>query len=147
MHQLIYKSVLHPKSNRATITSIVEKAQCYNATKEITGIMLVLNNQILQVLEGKYSHINELFTKIQNDTRHTKIQLLKFDPIKQRYFGEWQMQAVTFDDLSSGIQETLHLLIPTSNDQQEFPDDDNKAGALLTLIAAVTSNSRSKTSN
>ena len=48
----------------------------------------------MQVLEGERSIINALYSRIIADTRHSQVELLSFEEIDQRRYGEWSMALV-----------------------------------------------------
>jgi hypothetical protein len=55
------------------IQDIFATTQRNNHIRNITGILLFLENSFLQVLEGERNEVASLFTKIQNDNRHENI--------------------------------------------------------------------------
>jgi hypothetical protein len=139
MHQLIYKSRLNPSVDWNEIIGIAEQARRNNATNNMTGILVNYQDQVLQILEGENKALSTLFLKIANDPRHSQVELLKFGAIPTRHFGNWKMKEVAIERLPDNLQTLLSSLME-EDDTRQLPSDDSKAEALLTLIAAVTSN-------
>jgi len=71
------------------MASIASHAAQNNKTLEITGLLLVSDNVIFQVLEGAKAHVDMIYSRITEDTRHSGLLLLLSRPIAQREFSHW----------------------------------------------------------
>lgn len=47
-----------------------------------------------QVLEGSHDRIQETFERIQCDPRHSRVSVLVFDQVNERFFSDWDMAFV-----------------------------------------------------
>jgi hypothetical protein len=47
-----------------------------------------------QVIEGERSRVNALYRRISADTRHQYVEILHFEEIHERRFGQWSMALV-----------------------------------------------------
>ncbi|MDH5582165.1 MAG: BLUF domain-containing protein, partial [Bdellovibrionales bacterium] len=78
MFQLIYLSwasdTFDPFGPRG-MQSILNTAQNFNSSKNITGMLIFRNQLFLQLLEGEQKDVMELFEKIKSDPRHKDIQV------------------------------------------------------------------------
>ena len=90
--QLIYVSTLKPGVDPSELARIYESAVKNNPPNQITGMMLFGNDYFLQCLEGSRSVVNELYSRIVQDPRHTNITLLQYGEITRRNFDEWGMK-------------------------------------------------------
>jgi hypothetical protein len=65
-----------------------------NKKLEITGVLCQGTGIYMQVLEGERSAINALYSRIIADTRHQQVELLSFEEVDQRRYGQWSMALV-----------------------------------------------------
>ena len=98
--RLIYKSrATDDAMSNHDIRKLVEGAAAANARNRITGLLLLTGDRFLQVLEGPYAEVNQLFVRIVRDSRHQDIELITFEPLETRYFDAWNMHLVDLYDL------------------------------------------------
>lgn len=82
-----------------TVTaSILATAQAYNAAHGIGGVLCQGQGLYLQVLEGERSAVNRLYARIVVDRRHQDVEILSYEEVTQRRFGEWSMAHVDLAD-------------------------------------------------
>jgi hypothetical protein len=70
-----------------------------NAARNITGVLFYDPAFFMQCLEGPASAVNEVYTDIVLDSRHTNVTLLEYRNAAEREFGDWSM----------GFQRTIDL--------------------------------------
>jgi hypothetical protein len=75
-------------------SSILEVCSVNNKKAEITGVLCQGSGIYMQVIEGKRSAINALYSRIISDKRHNQIELLSFEEVGQRRYGQWSMALV-----------------------------------------------------
>jgi hypothetical protein len=91
---LLYVSrAVGPQTTTVT-TSILQQASAHNPTKGITGVLCQGQGFFIQVIEGDRSHVNALYRSINADTRHQDVEILHYEEIKERRFGQWSMALV-----------------------------------------------------
>jgi hypothetical protein len=66
-----------------------------NAEKGITGCLVCVDNQFVQVLEGALSNVESTFEQICRDMRHIDLRLLDIAGSAERTFPEWTMACLT----------------------------------------------------
>lgn len=76
---------------------ILEKSRRNNMPRGITGLLCYSNGVFVQVLEGGREPVSALIGTLYTDNRHTALQLLMFDEIGERHFGNWSMGKVNID--------------------------------------------------
>ena len=79
MYRLIYKSRAKQRIDWEIVAELIEKSGEKNLDAGITGVLLATETHFLQVLEGGFDEVNELFMHIVRDPRHDRIQLIAFD--------------------------------------------------------------------
>jgi hypothetical protein len=91
MYELIYCSIANQNLKEEDILGILEKARDFNTKNDITGCLLLHNNEFIQILEGDKKIIEELIHKIKKDDRHSNVMVLAENEIKDRVFDKWSM--------------------------------------------------------
>ena len=75
-------------------SSILEVCSVNNKKAEITGVLCQGSGIYMQVIEGRRSAINALYSRIISDKRHNQVELLSFEEVDQRRYGQWSMALV-----------------------------------------------------
>jgi len=91
MYELIYMSSAINKFSEEEISLLLVKARHFNIENHITGVLLYIDGDFLQVLEGKKKDIEQLFEKIKRDKRHKGIIVVYEGSKTQRQFSNWSM--------------------------------------------------------
>ena len=84
--------------------SNLDKFRIKNKLSEITGVLCSGEGIFLQVLEGERSAVNKLYVTICKDQRHTNIELLHYEEIKDRVFYAWSMDYIPISTLYEMIK-------------------------------------------
>ena len=105
--RLLYVShAVGPQTTTMT-TSILLQAQQHNPTQGITGVLCQGQGFFFQVLEGERSRVNALYRRICADKRHQDVDLLHYEEITERRFGQWSMALIrlSVDDPKVQMQD------------------------------------------
>lgn len=89
--QLIYASAAQPDISNDALEMILRSARRRNAMLDVTGMLTLVEGSFLQVLEGSFENVHDLFDRIKVDRRHRHVRLLQSKPIARRTFPEWTM--------------------------------------------------------
>jgi hypothetical protein len=102
MHRIIYLSTATHYLEKEEIDSLLKQSCGYNLENNITGILLYVDGDFIQVLEGNKSIICSLFEKIKKDKRHKGVICVINGTIQQRQFSDWSMgyYATNYQNLS-----------------------------------------------
>lgn len=97
--RLLYvsKEIAEQPSNFANAN--LAKFRIKNKSCEISGVLCSGEGVFLQVLEGERSAVSKLFANICSDKRHTDIELLHYEEIKERVFYAWSMDYISISTL------------------------------------------------
>jgi hypothetical protein len=90
LNQILYLSSLVADS-KDILRAIIEVAAKKNAQRNITGMMLYSEGNVLQVLEGEKEILQQTFDTIQTDPRHNGIIVLIEKEIPAREFAGWHL--------------------------------------------------------
>ena len=94
LYRLIYVSDAAEYIDWVDLKEILLKSQENNEKLEVTGLLVMASRKFLQVLEGSADHLNLLYRKILQDSRHQNSRLLSYVPIHNRHFSEWSMRGI-----------------------------------------------------
>ena len=67
--------------------------------------MIFENNRFGQVIEGPRTQIEDLWEKIQKDTRHKNIRLVESKSIERRSFTKWTMVFQGSEEVAKKLPE------------------------------------------
>lgn len=70
---------------------LLTKSRLRNAAESVTGMLLVGEGRILQVLEGPVAAVQRLYAIIERDPRHHQCRVLRERTILERDFARWSM--------------------------------------------------------
>ncbi|NVO33343.1 BLUF domain-containing protein [Hymenobacter lapidiphilus] len=91
LFRLVYQSLATPPFCAAALEVLLVKARTHNQANYLTGMLLYVDGQFLQVLEGPEPALSQLYGRIQQDPRHTDVHTLSYTPVAARAFPDWRM--------------------------------------------------------
>lgn len=101
--QLIYASEYATKLSLDVVRQITESASSFNASLDVTGVLLCGEGFFLQVLEGSAAHVNRIYHRITRDERHTSLRLISYAEVPERSFATWNMRHISAASLTSDV--------------------------------------------
>ena len=110
--RLLYSSVSRLEPGALTIdrqiTRIAGEAALLNEEAGITGILVFVEDQFIQILEGETEVVEEIFERICCDFRHAQVRLIDLVSVKERLFDRWHMARLCEgDDPGSSLDDDL----------------------------------------
>ncbi|CAN5618315.1 hypothetical protein BH09BAC4_BH09BAC4_03130 [soil metagenome] len=107
---LIYFSTAVQPLREEELVSLLAHSRSQNSQIGITGALLYVRGNFVQVLEGNKQLVEALYQRITLDSRHTNVSLAINRPITQRLFAKWAMgyETITQRNLED-IQEIIRL--------------------------------------
>ncbi len=130
--RLIYKSRASSDvvSNQA-LRKLEQEASRNNQQEGITGLLVLIGNTYLQVLEGPSVEITALFGGILADKRHQQVELLSFETGVEPYFEDWNMRLVDLYDMPGERRAQMASKYPAQDGEIRVPSDRHKLYAFL----------------
>jgi adenylate cyclase len=114
MKRLTYISRFSRNLTSAEIEKIGKISQQNNQARNITGVLLCLGGMFFQILEGEAEDIDEIYTRILDDPRHTDILCLKSEiNVTERLFPKWSMQTIDLEQNTDLIIQPIKTLLAT----------------------------------
>ncbi len=94
----------HGTNARQTANSINDNFVASAAQNEITGMSLLVESYLVEVLEGGRNEVMKAYEQLKSDKRLDHVEMLSCDAIGERDFREWNLSFVSFrgDDLGIG---------------------------------------------
>ena len=74
--------------------------KCIFSDRSITGLLVYDSGHFSQVLEGGYNEVEALFSNIQQDKRHARVNRIISGQIKERFFKDWNMGFYHLEEMS-----------------------------------------------
>ena len=112
LYSLAYTSRAAPDmASRATRMALHDFARARNAQSNLTGLLIYVEGQFVQVLEGPKASVSALFQNIVRDVRHEEVRLICECEIGARAFGNWSMALCEFDDETTEAQTQIRLAV------------------------------------
>ena len=99
LYHLGYTSTATVPMSGADLWALLEFARAFNESKDLTGLLLHRQESFFQVLEGEKSEVLNLFERIKQDPRHTRVEILFEEDIEKREFIDWRMGFVQLDGI------------------------------------------------
>ena len=119
LSQLVYVSNRKANCTQEEIEKILESCKKNNPPLNITGVLLYSDTKFIQLVEGEYKVINDLYNRIKTDPRHDQTRLISMGSIQTKAFPSWHMGArkiagneVDFKtSISTADKETFNSLL------------------------------------
>lgn len=138
MYRLVYKSRSKTEVDWDMVNSILESSQKGNTQIGISGVLLATKTHFLQILEGSFEEVNQLYSAIVRDKRHDEIQLISFSCIENRIFESWAMHGIGVFSLDTELSEHLKKSYGEEDGEVRFPTEEWKVLAMIHDIRRVT---------
>ncbi|MCC5886593.1 MAG: BLUF domain-containing protein [Gammaproteobacteria bacterium] len=92
-----YISEARSPVNQMDLRAILETAQAFNRSRDITGCLIYEQGHFAQVLEGGAKELEALMQRIVQDPRHRQVRIVWSGPVERRMFEQWSMAAFNLD--------------------------------------------------
>ena len=127
MKNIVYVSTAVKLMHENQLLDILHNSRLHNAALNISGVLLYSEGTFIQVLEGKDTVIDALYSRIQADQRHKNIITIIDEPIVEKGFGQWLMGFAVTD--SKKTEKLLGYL--TSISELDLNNDNSPAVAAI----------------
>lgn len=107
---LVYVSSAVSLLSRGETENLLQGARERNKEYDITGVLLQIDGNYMQYIEGPKDNLDIIYKIIQEDEQHTGLILIARDAIESRQFGEWPLAYYAMDgqdDLGSPGERQL----------------------------------------
>ena len=115
LRTLTYRSVETRHYSDLHLSQLLVRAQKFNRSVGVTGLLLQKAGQFLQTIEGEAVTIDVVMDRIRRDESHGNIEVLADDPIVNRVYPEWAMAS----NVELGTPRILAFLLSAQNRPDE----------------------------
>jgi hypothetical protein len=124
LYTFVYCSRAAEGVDDAEVNRLIEAAQRHNLTCGITGVLVFGSGVFFQWIEGPTAEVRRLMASLHGDPRHHDIVSLdQSEEKRERLYPDWQMEAVSADDIREVLQDAL-----------ESAEDENNIAALKRIL-------------
>ena len=134
MFYIIYASDATKTFTRSELLELLTKSRENNTKLGITGMLIYKAGSFMQVLEGEELVVQELYKKIQQDSRHTGIMVLDEGNQANREFNEWSMGFKNLEEEEVKSVEGYNQFMNTPLTSQAYKDAPSLCWVLLTMF-------------
>ncbi len=85
------------------LDAILRQSRKNNPRRGITGMLCYANGVFVQAIEGGRREVCALLNQIVTDERNTGVEILLFEEIVERRFGNWTMGQVNMASVNSAL--------------------------------------------
>lgn len=89
------------------VQQIIGAAIRRNRAVGLTGLLLTVQGNFIQALEGNVDAVRATYAQISLDPRHHDLHIISQGPAAQRLFGDWNMCARTLAPSDKAILDIL----------------------------------------
>ena len=93
--QSVYTSAAIQPMPKSKLYKILVDSRLSNKLADVTGLLVYVDGNFLQVLEGEQEVVSALLEKISKDCRHEDVKVVYKTSIENRTFNSWQMAYVS----------------------------------------------------
>jgi hypothetical protein len=97
LFRLVYVSTARPELVDEDIEAILNASQSNNEERYITGYLVHNGMNFMQLIEGPRAEIDEIFSRIVADPRHTGVVRILAEWCRERAFPQWSMNYFRVD--------------------------------------------------
>ena len=115
-----------------SLDDILKQSRKNNLAHGITGLLCFANDVFVQVIEGARHEVSRLLSAIIRDERNAEVQILLFEEISERCFGNWTMGQVN-------IAKTNPALLLKYSEKAELNPFGAAGAATMALLLELAS--------
>jgi hypothetical protein len=142
LYELTYYSVANNNIQRDEVLQILEMSRKNNRKHKVTGCLVYHNDQFAQILEGDKQSVNDLYKKIEKDTRHTCVTLITMGEISQRTFNSWTMAFCDLKNTDELVDNKNYFEQNILNFSEVAQKPTLASGAFWSSVKSLISNSK-----
>lgn len=109
MIRLIYSSALNPAYSLPELHGLLAGYRARNQRMGINSLLLLMNKDFLQLLEGEEAAVDELYEFIQRDPHHLQLTLLSRETVSKPSFANQPLIFVDTEELARKLGHPVRL--------------------------------------
>jgi hypothetical protein len=117
---------------------LLSSARAANEARDVTGVLLHREGSFFQVLEGAEEDVRAIFSRVEGDGRHARLEVLFEEPIEAREFADWRMGFVELDGVDVSEIEGVSDFLTRDLDPREMFTRLSRARRLMLLFRQMS---------
>jgi hypothetical protein len=122
LYCIVYVSAANASLCAEALEALLEQSRYRNRQLGITGMMIHLDGNFMQAIEGPEAAVKDLFNRIQSDRRHSGVITLLREYTDHRRFPEWAMDYRDLHSAEGGDWEVVHRLLEAARIGEQAAD-------------------------
>ncbi|MDD1780095.1 BLUF domain-containing protein [Enterovibrio sp. ZSDZ35] len=120
MIRLIYASSATIEFSESKLMKVLGQARANNENENVSGLLLYAKGNFFQVLEGETQTVDALFSKIEQDERHTSVVVIDRSEIEARAFADWSMGFKNLETFDGSAIRGYNTFLDNSLSEKDF---------------------------
>ena len=137
MIRLIYASNATREMSDDDLLFLLQQSRRRNERQDVTGMLLFVGSNFIQVLEGGEKDVEEIYEDILNDDRNTANIVMLKEEITERAFPDWSMGFRYISEKNRGEIEGYTEFLDRKFTPKEIAGMSNKAIRLLYFFKEI----------
>ena len=121
----------------AGMVELLTEARRINTSRDITGLLLHRDRSFYQVLEGAEDVVRQTFDSIENDERHTAIDVLFEGEVDEREFPDWQMGFLNLDGVDIETLQGYSDFLSREDNAKDFLENLSRGKRLALMFRSM----------
>jgi hypothetical protein len=88
---IVYISTATRGLNSEELEELLDVSRRNNQRDGITGMLLYVEGNFMQAIEGAHDRMRDLYQRLERDPRHRDVTKLVDEPLAHRQFAQWSM--------------------------------------------------------
>lgn len=123
LKRITYVSRFAKPFSEAELEKLGQLSADNNRKMGVTGVLMTSGGIFFQVLEGPAEAVDQVYSAIAADPRHTNLVVLELEhDVTERHFPDWSMKTVNLDAASHVRLLPLKTMMETVFEQQLLID-------------------------
>ena len=109
LYHILYLSSARRQFEPQELVGLLAAARRNNERDKITGLLLYLDGNFIQHIEGEQDAVEACFRRIESNPLHKVVTVLSRGPLKNRQFQNWSMGFRQASHFEPADQTLFHL--------------------------------------
>ena len=116
---------------------LMAEARRINTERDITGLLLHREKSFYQVLEGTEGEVRHTFASIEQDKRHTAVDVLFDGEIEEREFADWRMGFLNLDGVELEALQGYSDFLSREDNAKDFLENLSRGKRLALMFRSM----------
>lgn len=119
------------------LVTLLRQARARNQANGVTGLLLHREDSFFQVLEGKQEQVMQIFSSIERDPRHHRVEVLFQGPTATREFDDWRMGFIELDGIDVDRLPGFSDFLSSGAESRQFLKELTETQRLMLLFRSM----------